>query len=219
MSSGAPARRREDWQQLISEHKQSGLTVKAFCQKQGVSEASFYSWRKRIVGGGQPAGFALVAANGVAAGAGALPPSRLMGSFAIHARGVQRRFSVARKGLRVEQLRGLRRRFCRPDETSAGWAHRPCGLAVCPDGAFYVSDDIPARIYRIVYKGGVASSASSTTPCPSRSAPLREPVQASAQLPEGTHTKAGAAATAKLPVRQRSDAVNGFLGDRIYLAK
>src|SRR3954470_22068171 len=48
MSSEGPARRREDWQKLISEHKQSGLTVKAFCQKHGVGEALFYSWRKRV---------------------------------------------------------------------------------------------------------------------------------------------------------------------------
>lgn len=72
MSSEAPVRRREDWQQLISEHKQSGLTVKAFCQKHGVSEALFYSWRKRVVVEDQPARFALVATNGVAPSAPAL---------------------------------------------------------------------------------------------------------------------------------------------------
>src|SRR4051795_7326878 len=66
MSSEAPVRRREDWQQLISEHKQSGLTVKAFCQRHGVSEALFYSWRKRVIAEDQPARFALVATNGVA---------------------------------------------------------------------------------------------------------------------------------------------------------
>jgi hypothetical protein len=49
MSIEAPVRRREDWQELISECKQSELTVKAFCQKHSVSEALFYSWRKRLV--------------------------------------------------------------------------------------------------------------------------------------------------------------------------
>jgi len=63
MSSEGPARRREDWKQLISEHKQSGLTVKAFCQKHGVGEALFYCWRKRIVAEDQPARFVLVATN------------------------------------------------------------------------------------------------------------------------------------------------------------
>jgi transposase len=78
MSSEAPVRRREDRQQLISEHKQSGLTVKAFCQKQGVSEALFYSWRKRVVAEDQPPRFALVTTNGVAPSAPSLPPLQLV---------------------------------------------------------------------------------------------------------------------------------------------
>jgi transposase-like protein len=55
MSSEAPVRRREDWQQLIAEYRESGLTVKAFCQKHAVSEALFYSWRKRVVAEDPPA--------------------------------------------------------------------------------------------------------------------------------------------------------------------
>jgi transposase len=78
MSSEAPVRRLEDWQQLISEHKQGGLTVKAFCQKHGVSEALFYSWRKRVIAEDQPARFALVATNGVAPSAPALPALQLV---------------------------------------------------------------------------------------------------------------------------------------------
>jgi transposase len=78
MSSGGPARRREDWQQLISEQKQSGLTVKAFCEKHGVGEALFYSWRKRVVAEDQPARFALVATNGVARSAPMPQPLQLV---------------------------------------------------------------------------------------------------------------------------------------------
>ena len=78
MSSEGSVRRREDWQGLISEHKQSGLTVKAFCQKHGVSEALFYSWRKRLIGEDQPARFALVATNGVAPSAPPLAPLQVV---------------------------------------------------------------------------------------------------------------------------------------------
>jgi len=39
-------------------------------------------------------------------------------------------------------------------DRNAQAAHRPCGLAVAPDGSLYVSDDRGGRIYRISYVGG-----------------------------------------------------------------
>jgi len=105
--------------------------------------------------------------------------------------------------------------FAGPHEDPAGAAHRPSGLAVGPDGALYVSDDIRGRIYRIVYVGGV-NGASATTPCPSASAPVHEAVEASAQPPEGTHANAGVDAAGKLPVPQGATAAMVALGDRIY---
>ena len=33
-------------------------------------------------------------------------------------------------------------------------AFRPSGLAVGPDGALFISDDVHGRIWRVVYKGG-----------------------------------------------------------------
>ena len=58
--------RREKWRELISEHKQSELSVKEFCRKHGVGEAVFYAWRKRLAEEQQPARFALVATSGPA---------------------------------------------------------------------------------------------------------------------------------------------------------
>src|SRR5579859_92048 len=40
--------RRQLWRNLIAEQEQSGLSVRAFCQKHRASEHSFYQWRKRL---------------------------------------------------------------------------------------------------------------------------------------------------------------------------
>src|SRR5437868_5350753 len=51
--------RREYWREVISEHDRSGLTVHAFCIQRGLTEASFYNWRKQLRGNA-PLSFALV---------------------------------------------------------------------------------------------------------------------------------------------------------------
>lgn len=38
------------WQLLLEEKEQSKLSVRAFCQDKGITEASYYSWRKRLSG-------------------------------------------------------------------------------------------------------------------------------------------------------------------------
>ena len=54
------AERRKFWTELIARHEQSGKTVEAFCQENGVGGPSFYAWRKRLTEKSQPIGFALV---------------------------------------------------------------------------------------------------------------------------------------------------------------
>jgi mono/diheme cytochrome c family protein len=107
--------------------------------------------------------------------------------------------------------------FAGAPKTPSAAAYRPSGLAVSPDGALYVSDDVRGRIYRIVYQGGPAGDAATFTPCPSPSAPAGPIVKVAAKPPEGTHPDAGAAAKASLPEGMTQEMV--ALGDRIYRAQ
>src|SRR6266436_6762260 len=105
--------------------------------------------------------------------------------------------------------------FAGAEETPAKAAHRPSGLAVGPDGALYVSDDVRGRIYRIVYQGGSDGGAANITPCPSATAPVGNPVEEAAKPPEGTHPNAGATA-ASLPVPEGASREMVVLGERIF---
>ncbi len=40
--------RREFWRQLIAKQQKSRVSVRAMCQEHGISEHSFYQWRKRL---------------------------------------------------------------------------------------------------------------------------------------------------------------------------
>ena len=53
------AARSESWRERLAEQERSGLSVKRFCEEQGLTEQSFYLWRKRFQKQ-QPMRFALV---------------------------------------------------------------------------------------------------------------------------------------------------------------
>jgi transposase-like protein len=46
-------RRRQDagaWSEILARYASSGLTVKAFCQSEGIRECNFYRWRSQLRG-------------------------------------------------------------------------------------------------------------------------------------------------------------------------
>lgn len=47
-SRGVRQPRREYWSQVIGEQKASGLSIRAFCKQRGISDHSFYAWRRRL---------------------------------------------------------------------------------------------------------------------------------------------------------------------------
>jgi transposase len=56
-----PAKRKaEEWAERIAAQERSGMSVKQFCKEQGLTECSFYAWRKRLQNESAPVRFALV---------------------------------------------------------------------------------------------------------------------------------------------------------------
>jgi len=105
--------------------------------------------------------------------------------------------------------------FSGADKTPAKAAHRPDSLALGPDGALYVTDDVAGRVYRIVYQGGVDAASVKTTACPSPTAPAGPIAAANAQPPEGTHPDAGSS-TAGLNAPPGSTPAMVARGDRVF---
>jgi len=48
MTRCGKSEREQFWQGVIQEQKGSGLSISAFCRKRGVSDASFFSWRRKL---------------------------------------------------------------------------------------------------------------------------------------------------------------------------
>jgi transposase-like protein len=59
MKASSELSTRQKWIDLVRQHEESGTAVKVFCRDRGVSEPSFYSWRKRLAAS-HPVRFALV---------------------------------------------------------------------------------------------------------------------------------------------------------------
>jgi mono/diheme cytochrome c family protein len=90
-------------------------------------------------------------------------------------------------------------------------AFRPTGLAMGPDGALYISDDVHGRIWRVTFHG------SADTPVAAAPAPAAA-IASSAEPgpPEGTHPDAGRPSSASLPVPPGATKEQVGLGDRIF---
>jgi len=43
-----PDTRVQKWQALLSEQASSGLSKKAFCEREGINAATFYYWQRRL---------------------------------------------------------------------------------------------------------------------------------------------------------------------------
>lgn len=52
--------RSDEWRERIAEQMHSGMSVKEFCKERGLTECSFYAWRKRLRKQQEPVRFALV---------------------------------------------------------------------------------------------------------------------------------------------------------------
>jgi glucose/arabinose dehydrogenase/cytochrome c553 len=90
-------------------------------------------------------------------------------------------------------------------------AFRPTGLAMGPDGALYIADDVHGRIWRVVYKGDAATARIASAPKPTvAAASTTSPLP-----PEGIHPDAGRSAEA-LPVPPGATRQQVVLGDRIF---
>jgi glucose/arabinose dehydrogenase/mono/diheme cytochrome c family protein len=91
-------------------------------------------------------------------------------------------------------------------------AFRPSGLAVAPDGALFVSDDVHGRIWRITYEGGNPEAAVAAAPAP---AGVVSSNSGTVLPPEGIHPDAGSD-TAQLPVPDGFTKEQVALGNRVF---
>jgi len=89
-------------------------------------------------------------------------------------------------------------------------AHRPTGLAIGPDGALYIADDVAGRIWRVTFVGDPAAGVEAAV------APAQK-AEASPHVlpPEGIHPDAGES-SAQLPVPPGSSSEQVARGEKIF---
>jgi glucose/arabinose dehydrogenase len=76
--------------------------------------------------------------------------------------------------------------FAGARQDPGGATYRPGGLAVGPDGALYIADDVRGRIWRVTYKGPAnAKPVAAPKPVPAPGAPAAPASTAAATLPSG----------------------------------
>jgi transposase-like protein len=50
MSRGSNPAKVQQWTECLERYQKSGQTVARFCQNEGIAEASFYQWKKKLAG-------------------------------------------------------------------------------------------------------------------------------------------------------------------------
>lgn len=98
--------------------------------------------------------------------------------------------------------------FAGPRREPGRAEHRPTGLAVAPDGALFVSDEIKGRIWRITYEGDGSDQLAAARPAggSASNAPLVQP-------PEGNNPTAG------LPTPPGATAADVTRGARVFASQ
>lgn len=104
--------------------------------------------------------------------------------------------------------------FAGPVEEPGEAVFRPTGVAMAPDGALFLSDDIKGRIWRVTYQG--PTNVAGIAPAP-RPAVAAASTSGSALPPEGIHPGAGREEIlASLPTPPGATKQQIELGDRIF---